>query len=116
MMTIDNPVFFFKCLGDETRCRIMLLLAGEGELCVCDLTEALAEGQSKVSRHLAQLRHCGLLEDRRDGQWVYYRVAPSLPDWATVLFARLRTDYAQWLAADAARLQQSRQQAESACS
>lgn len=116
MMTIDNPVSFFKCMGDETRCRIMLLLAGEGELCVCDLTEALAEGQSKVSRHLAQLRNCGLLEDRRDGQWVYYRIARNLPNWATELFAQLRLDYAQWLVADAERLKQSRQEAKSVCS
>ncbi|WP_370318048.1 metalloregulator ArsR/SmtB family transcription factor [Pusillimonas sp. NJUB218] len=116
MMTTTNPVSFFKCMSDETRARIMLLLAAEGELCVCDLTVALDEGQSKVSRHLAQLRNCGLLEDRRDGQWVYYRVAPSLPDWATALFTQLRIAYAQWLATDAARLKQSRKETGSACS
>lgn len=76
-----HPASVFKCLGDETRVRLMLMLTSEGDLCVCDLTCALAESQPKVSRHLAQLRACGLLEDRRQGQWVYYRLHPNLPRW-----------------------------------
>lgn len=76
------PHTFFKCLGDETRARIMLMLCAEGELCVCELIWALDDNQSKVSRHLAQLRACGLLADRRQGQWVYYRLHPALERWA----------------------------------
>ncbi len=76
------PHTFFKCLGDETRARIMLMLSAEGELCVCELIWALDDHQSKVSRHLAQLRACGLLADRRQGQWVYYRLHPDLEQWA----------------------------------
>ncbi|WP_097087429.1 MULTISPECIES: metalloregulator ArsR/SmtB family transcription factor [unclassified Pseudomonas] len=76
-----SPAAVFKCLGDETRARIMLMLFAEGELCVCELIWALDDNQSKVSRHLAQLRACGLLEDRRQGQWVYYRLHPALPEW-----------------------------------
>jgi ArsR family transcriptional regulator len=60
----------------------MLLLRREGELCVCELVVALDENQSKVSRHLAQLRNCALLRDRRQGQWVYYSLHPQLPEWA----------------------------------
>jgi len=60
----------------------MLMLSAEGELCVCELIWALEDNQSKVSRHLAQLRACGLLADRRQGQWVYYRVHPELEQWA----------------------------------
>ncbi|MFG6175842.1 metalloregulator ArsR/SmtB family transcription factor [Halomonas sp. THAF12] len=61
---------------------LMLLIRHQGELCVCELTEALELSQPKVSRHLAQLRRCGLLEDRRAGQWVHYRLPVDLPDWA----------------------------------
>lgn len=77
-----NPVQFYKCLADETRLRCLLLIASEGELCVCELTEALQESQPKVSRHLAQLRQCELLVDRRQGQWVFYRINSDLPEWA----------------------------------
>jgi ArsR family transcriptional regulator len=77
-----TPASLFKCLADETRARICLLIAGEGELCVCELTAALEQSQPKISRHLAQLRSCGLLQDRRRGQWVFYRLHPLLPEWA----------------------------------
>nr|WP_224750028.1 metalloregulator ArsR/SmtB family transcription factor [Halomonas sp. ML-15] len=76
-----EPARLFKCLGDETRLLLTLLIYREGELCVCELTHALDESQPKVSRHLAQLRTCGVLIDRREGQWVYYGVMPTLPDW-----------------------------------
>ncbi|MDN3552925.1 metalloregulator ArsR/SmtB family transcription factor [Halomonas almeriensis] len=77
-----TPLTCFKCLADDTRLMLMLLIRGEGELCVCELTHALALSQPKVSRHLAQLRHCGLLQDRREGSWVHYALEPNLPDWA----------------------------------
>jgi ArsR family transcriptional regulator len=80
-----NPVQFYKCLADETRLRCLMLIEHEGELCVCELTEALDESQPKISRHLAQLRQCELLLDRKQGQWVYYRINPSLPDWAKLV-------------------------------
>lgn len=77
-----DPVQFFKCLADETRLRCLLLIEQEQELCVCELMAALQESQPKISRHLAQLRKCGLLLDRRQGQWVFYRISSELPDWA----------------------------------
>jgi ArsR family transcriptional regulator len=64
-----------KALGDTTRLRIVHLLAHRGELCVCDVEAILGVSQSKASRHLAYLRHAGLVEDRRHGTWVYYRLA-----------------------------------------
>ena len=64
----------FKALGDETRLRIVALLA-HGELCVCHFQEALALSQPRVSRHLAVLRAAGVVEARRDKKWVYYRLA-----------------------------------------
>ena len=63
----------FKSLSDETRLRILALLT-HGELCVCDLMAALELPQSTVSRHLATLRNTGLVEDRRQGVWMYYRL------------------------------------------
>ena len=77
------PLQFYKCLADDTRLKAILLIHRETELCVCELTEALQLSQPKVSRHLAQLRACGLLADRKEGQWVYYRLNPELPEWVT---------------------------------
>jgi len=63
----------FKALGDETRLRMVALLS-HGELCVCHLQEALGLSQPNVSRHLAVLRAAGIVEDRRDGKWIHYRL------------------------------------------
>lgn len=99
-----TPVSLFKCLADETRARLTLLIASLGELCVCELTAALAESQPKVSRHLAQLRGCGLLADERRGQWVYYRLHPDLPDWVREVLAHVLAANAHWIAEDLQRL------------
>lgn len=66
----------FKALGDETRLRIVALLS-HGELCVCHLEEALGLPQPNVSRQLAILRSAGIVRDRREGSWVYYRLVPQ---------------------------------------
>jgi ArsR family transcriptional regulator len=63
----------FKALCDETRLRILALLTMD-ELCVCDLVAILDLPQSSVSRHLAHLRNAGLVNDRRQGVWMYYRL------------------------------------------
>jgi len=77
-----EPDQFFKALSDLTRLRMLVLLSCEGELCVCELTYALDEIQPKISRHLALLRESGVVLDRRQGQWIYYRLDPDLPAWA----------------------------------
>jgi len=64
----------FQALGDATRLRILGLLL-TGEVCVCDIHESLKVSQPKVSRHLAYLRRSGLVDTRRQGLWVYYRLA-----------------------------------------
>lgn len=66
----------FKALGDVTRLRILGLLVN-GEVCVCHIYESLKIPQSKASRHLAYLRRSELVETRRAGLWVYYRLAES---------------------------------------
>lgn len=90
-----NLVQLFKCLSDETRLRCVLLLHHSGELCVCELTSALRLSQPKISRHLAQLRAYGLLLDRRQGLWVYYRVHPNLPRWAVAILQEAQTAMAE---------------------
>jgi ArsR family transcriptional regulator len=65
----------FKALSDETRLQMFGLLLREGELCVCDFVEVLSVTQSKASRHLRYLVNAGLLQDRRAGIWVYFRIA-----------------------------------------
>ena len=74
----------FKALADDTRLRILgLLLAGE--ICVCDIHETLKVSQSKASRHLAYLRRTGLVETRREGLWIHYRLGkPADPVLAAI--------------------------------
>lgn len=64
----------FKALADATRLRILGLLL-TGEVCVCDIHESLKITQPKASRHLAYLRRAGLVETRREGLWIHYRLA-----------------------------------------
>lgn len=64
-------------LADPTRLRILSLL-GDDEVCVCHIHESLDIPQPTASRHLAYLRRAGLVEGRRDGLWVHYRVARAL--------------------------------------
>jgi ArsR family transcriptional regulator len=77
------PDSLFSAMAHDTRLRALILLAGHGELCVCELTHALGLSQPHVSRHLAQLREAGLVTDRREGIWVYYRISLDLPPWAS---------------------------------
>jgi ArsR family transcriptional regulator len=71
----------FAALSHETRLRCLMLLMAHEELCVCELTHVIGASQPYISRHLAQLRELELVADRREGQWIHYRIHPSLPDW-----------------------------------
>ncbi len=85
---MDTLTETFKALSDETRLRIMALLMENAELCVCDFVGALGETQSKISRHLRYLYHAGLVEDRREGLWMHYRISPDLgPEQAVIVAA-----------------------------
>jgi ArsR family transcriptional regulator len=64
---------FFLALADKTRLRLLNLMR-EGEICVCFLVEVLNESQPKVSRHLAYLRGAKIVEARRDGKWMHYKI------------------------------------------
>lgn len=81
-----SPTQLFQALADETRLRCLVLLQQHGELCVCELTTALDVLQPKISRHLAQLKAMGVVQDRRQGVWIFYTLHPQLPDWmATII-------------------------------
>ena len=99
-----EPTPFYKALADDTRLRCLLLILREEELCVCELTAALGEGQPKISRHLAQLRRGDILQDRRQGQWVFYRLDPALPSWARAVLAATLDANPDFVAANIANL------------
>ena len=103
---IINPIKFYKCLADETRLRSIILIQREQELCVCELMAALDETQPKVSRHLALLRRDGLLTDRRQGQWVYYKINSQLPQWAVNVITETSQSNGEFIAENLTKLQQ----------
>jgi ArsR family transcriptional regulator len=71
---LDALETLFKALSERTRLRILALLA-QGEVCVCDIYTSLGIPQPTASRHLAYLKRSGLVADRRQGLWVYYRLS-----------------------------------------
>jgi ArsR family transcriptional regulator len=76
---------FFQALADRTRLRLLNLM-GEQEICVCYFVEILGQPQPKISRHLAYLRSAGIVSGRREGKWIYYRIAmPANEGAASVL-------------------------------
>jgi len=79
-----------KAAGDPTRTRILKLLE-ERDLCVCQVQAVLGLAPSTVSKHLAILKGAGLVEDRRDGRWIHYGIAPaSRNPYAKAVLAMLR--------------------------
>ncbi len=101
-----QPVEFYKLLSDENRLMSLLLIEHQGELCVCELMEALEQPQPKISRNLSQLRQAGLLLDRRQGQWVFYRLHPSMEDWMHDILKLTLEHSASLLEQPLARLQE----------
>jgi ArsR family transcriptional regulator len=84
-------VDILRACMEEMRIRLLNLLIESDEVCVFHLVEALGESQPKVSRHLSYLRRAGIVTTRRDGLWVYYRLAEPLDRPATdILSALLR--------------------------
>ena len=84
----------FKGLADQTRLRILNLLA-HGELCVCDIQYVLGSPQPNVSRHLTYLRNSGLVLDRREGPRMFYRLAEGNEALKRSLFVFLREAFSR---------------------
>lgn len=89
----------FQALSDETRLRIVRMLAG-GERCVCDLQEGVGAYQSRLSFHLKKLRDAGLVSDRRDGRWVYYTLRPEALEAMRGFLAAVEPAEPVWSAPD----------------
>jgi ArsR family transcriptional regulator len=96
----------FKALADATRLRILGLLL-TGEVCVCDIHESLKIPQPKASRHLAYLRQSGLVDTRRDGLWIHYRLAKLADPVLTAIVDAVRhaLTHSETVQRDAERLQ-----------
>lgn len=85
-----------KALADENRIRILAALEPQ-ELCVCQITELLHLASSTVSKHLFLLKQAGLVDSRKDGRWIFYRLpgkeAPALVrEWLSVLLSTARVE------------------------
>ncbi len=98
----------FRALGDEMRVRIVALLV-HGELCVCHLEQALGLSQPNASRQLAILKSAGIVESRREGTWVYYRLTAQEHRSVERVLEVLATTFGaeRALRADHARLRRS---------
>jgi ArsR family transcriptional regulator len=72
----DQARALLKALAEPLRLQVIEALGG-GERCVCDLTADLGLAQSKLSFHLKVLKEAGLLADRQEGRWIYYRLRPE---------------------------------------
>jgi len=72
---MENEAALFKVLADPTRLRLAVLLSIHGETCVCELVEALDTPQYTISRHLGIMRSAGLVEARRQGTWMHYKLS-----------------------------------------
>lgn len=109
-----RPEALFSMLAHPLRLRSMLLLHGQQELCVCELSHVLQAQQPVVSRHLALLRQAGLVTSRRAGVWIHYRLDDGLPAWVPgVLDAAAAAD--RTLAADLRRLLSMKGRPEHGC-
>lgn len=71
---LNSETRVFKALADTNRLKILKLLK-EGELCACELTIALSNSQSTVSHHLSVLKNAGLIKERKEGKWSYFRLS-----------------------------------------
>lgn len=86
----------FQAVAEETRLSIVRLLTG-GERCVCELQGDLNAAQSRLSFHLKKLKDAGVVDDRREGRWVYYRLVPeTLEEMREVLGALAPESGTDW--------------------
>ena len=88
---IERAARLFHALSDEKRLRIIEVLRG-GERCVCDLVDVLDAGQSLLSFHLKTLKAAGLVSDRKQGRWSYYRLNADPFEEVQEIAAALRSD------------------------
>lgn len=97
---------FFKALSDETRLRMLnLLIVSEAELCVCEFTDILETPTYNVSKHLKILKNIGLVNERKEGRWVYFGLTTKKEKFLNLLFEAVKEIPSQQLKADLSELQ-----------
>lgn len=116
-MNIDHTKIF-ATLGNETRLRCLYLAAQHGAVCVCEVVEALGIPQPAASKALKALREAGLVRDRRDANWIYYRLNDNMPQWAQQVVECTISELSRCdrFAADGLTLRRSRVRQQQACS
>jgi ArsR family transcriptional regulator len=102
---VEDIAQIYKALSEQMRLRMLMLLT-QGELCVCDLMGVLEEPQSKVSRHLAYLKHSGLIQSKRVGTWMHYFLRDPLEELAAAHLEFLKKELPRldWAKADAKKM------------
>jgi ArsR family transcriptional regulator len=90
---METTLVILKALSDMNRLRIVAALSRYDELCACQITEVLQVTGATASRHLSVLQHASLLESRKEGRWVYYRLAP--PVNTAAVFQWLETSFVE---------------------
>jgi ArsR family transcriptional regulator len=97
-LDFERTARVFHALSEPTRLRLVDLLRG-GERCVCELTQALKTGQSRLSFHLKALKEAGIVQDRREGRWVYYRLNQERVEEVAAVLTDCCTPAKAWLKA-----------------
>jgi ArsR family transcriptional regulator len=107
--SFEDELLFFRALADRTRLRLLNLM-GDDEMCVCYFVEILKVNQPKISRHLAYLRRARVVEARREGKWMHYRIVEPPGAHASRIFKEVRA----WLKEDA-EMQRDRERLAKVC-
>jgi ArsR family transcriptional regulator len=104
---MEHVIQVYKALSEEMRLRILMLLI-QSELCVCDIMAVLEEPQSKVSRHLAYLKHSGLVQSKRVGTWMHYFLRDPLDELTSAHLEFLKKELSRldWARADTEKVRE----------
>jgi ArsR family transcriptional regulator len=77
---METSLNIAKALADGNRMRVVAALMKQDELCVCQIVEMLRLATATVSRHMSILQNARLVQSRKDGRWVHYRLAEPFPE------------------------------------
>ncbi|MDH5187164.1 MAG: metalloregulator ArsR/SmtB family transcription factor [candidate division WOR-3 bacterium] len=106
MNVMEKYVDLYKALSDKMRLRIMWVLCrANQELCVCEIMDSLDESQYNVSRHLKILKNSGLVQERKEGRWVFYSLSKPANQVNELLLQTILAIPQEVLNEDAVRLE-----------
>ncbi|WKB34810.1 metalloregulator ArsR/SmtB family transcription factor [Terrilactibacillus sp. S3-3] len=88
MVCIDEMSALLKIIGDKTRLKMLAYLKS-GEMCVCEFVDLFELTQPAISQHLKKLRSAGIISERKQGTWVYYRLNENLPNYLSGIVQEL---------------------------